>query len=542
MLRKIGDTLGVLGLGELRASVQAETERLGKIVAGQLKADETTLVEIAATLIGVEDKLDDQLVGLILPKDAGELAQAGEDDEFQQVQSAVLRECIVNLARIKEAITQNVGGTLDAAGLDSWQDLMRGIKAGLLMLGKARAVDIIEAITRQLKRVMQPGVHVLPPGFVDRLADAIVSVEYYMETLQAGRTDPWYMLDNAQSCVQALEQQQTPTAADRAAARPLGLRAHRADPGAGAAGARARTWPRSRRPRPTLRRLRRRSPRPPVHCRSGADEALHRGGARGARQDPAALPGVGPEPARARRAGHRAPLVPHAQGQRPHGRRARPGRVRLVDREPAQPRARQHAHPLAGDPRDAARRGGRAAAAGVAAGQRRGRERGCRRHLLARARARRRPPGGRRPRRRRGARRRRATGPATPPTRHRHRRTAARPRRPPRRHRPLHRSRRPRRPRSPRSRTTRCATSTRARPPRTSPRCARSWRARRSCPSRTPSPRRCTAPATRFPAARRWRRRATASASPSRSITGCGAPSAAGWDWPPRISRCSMTA
>ena len=126
------------------------------------------------------------------------------------MQAAVLRECIVNLQRIKEAVVQSVGGTLDAAGLDSWQDLMRGMKAGLLLLGKARAVEIIEAITNQLRRVMQPGVHVLPPGFVDRLADAIVSVEYYMETLQAGRADPWYMLDNAQACVQALEQQPTP--------------------------------------------------------------------------------------------------------------------------------------------------------------------------------------------------------------------------------------------------------------------------------------------------------------------------------------------
>src|SRR6267378_3646426 len=143
MLRKIGDTLGVLGLGELRAQV--------------------------------------------------------------------LRECIVNLARIKEAVTQSVGGTLDAAGLDSWQDLMRGMQAGMLLLGKARAVEVIEAITGQLRRVMQPGVHVLPPGFVDRLADAIVSLEYYMETVQAGRSDPWYMLDNAQACVQALEQQPTPS-------------------------------------------------------------------------------------------------------------------------------------------------------------------------------------------------------------------------------------------------------------------------------------------------------------------------------------------
>ncbi|MBV9346284.1 MAG: Hpt domain-containing protein, partial [Gammaproteobacteria bacterium] len=208
LLRKIGDTLGVLGLGELRGKVQAETERLGKIVDGSLRVDERTLVDIAATLISVEDKLDDSLVGMILPKDAD--VTPPTDGDFQQVQAAVLRECIVNLARIKEAVTQSVGGTLDAAGLDSWQELMRGIKAGLLLLGKARAVEVIDGITNQLKRVMQPGVHVLPPGFVDRLADAIVSVEYYMETLQAGRSDPWYMLDNAQGCVQALEAQPQP--------------------------------------------------------------------------------------------------------------------------------------------------------------------------------------------------------------------------------------------------------------------------------------------------------------------------------------------
>jgi chemosensory pili system protein ChpA (sensor histidine kinase/response regulator) len=214
LLRKIGDTLGVLGLGELRASVQAETERLGRIVNGTLRVGESTLVEIAATLIAVEDKLDDRLVGMILPPKDSEQEAApatAEDGEFQQVQAAVLRECIVNLARIKEAVTESVGGTLDAAGLDSWQGQMRGIQAGLLLLGKTRAVEIIEAIATQLKRVMQPGVHVLPPGFVDRLADAIVSVEYYMETLQAGRADPWYMLDNAQACVTALEQQPTPS-------------------------------------------------------------------------------------------------------------------------------------------------------------------------------------------------------------------------------------------------------------------------------------------------------------------------------------------
>jgi chemosensory pili system protein ChpA (sensor histidine kinase/response regulator) len=207
LLRKIGDTLGVLGLGELRSAVQGETERLEQIVAGQLQADEATLVEIAATLIGVEDRLDEQLVGLILPRAASGSSPQEADTEFLQVQAAVLRECILNLARLKEAVAQNVGGTLDAAGLDAWQELMRGLKAGLLMLGKSRAVELVEAISLRLKPIMRPGGGGLLGGGLDRLADAIVSLEYYMETLQAGRSDPWYMLDNAQVCLQALDAQ-----------------------------------------------------------------------------------------------------------------------------------------------------------------------------------------------------------------------------------------------------------------------------------------------------------------------------------------------
>jgi len=211
MLHKIGDTLGVLGLGELRAAVQGETERLEKIVSGTLQPEHSLLVDIAATLIGVEDKLDGRLVGMILPRNrTPESAESGDAD-FQQVQSAVLRECILNLARLKESIAQSVGGTLDTAGLDAWPELMRGLKAGLLMLGKSRAVDLVSNIQTRLAPLMQPGgAAALTGGRLDRLADAIVSLEYYMETLQAGRSDPWYMLDNAQACLDALEAQPAP--------------------------------------------------------------------------------------------------------------------------------------------------------------------------------------------------------------------------------------------------------------------------------------------------------------------------------------------
>ena len=44
----------------------------------------------------------------------------------------------------------------------------------------------------------------VPAARLDRLADAMVSIEYYMETLEAGRTDPTYMLDNATACRNSL--------------------------------------------------------------------------------------------------------------------------------------------------------------------------------------------------------------------------------------------------------------------------------------------------------------------------------------------------
>src|SRR5512138_2357308 len=209
LLKKIGDTLGVLGLGELRDKVQAETTDLQNIVVQRAGANEGTLLRIAATLIKVEDSLDEQLVGMIVPTPgeagAAPARPAGpEDIEFRQVAEAVLRECIVNMARIKEAIALSVEKPRETQAVDQIPQLVRGITAGLLMLGKTRAAEIMEGIARSLKQFIRNDGLTLPQEAVDRLADAIVAVEYYMETLQAGRADPWYMLDNAETCLRFL--------------------------------------------------------------------------------------------------------------------------------------------------------------------------------------------------------------------------------------------------------------------------------------------------------------------------------------------------
>ena len=210
LLKKIGDTLGVLGLGGLKDAVQAQTTHLRDIVEGDGSPDEDTLLAIATTLIEVEDNLDSQLIGLIVEQ--GEAAEDAEDlseieslRDFEEVTSAVLRECIINLDRVKDAIVQALEAPLEPHILDEVPFLLRGVTAGLVMLDRSRAVAAIERVGSNIRRWLAIGDAVPSQPALDRLADAIVSIEFYMETIQSGRSDPMYMLDNAEGCLAALD-------------------------------------------------------------------------------------------------------------------------------------------------------------------------------------------------------------------------------------------------------------------------------------------------------------------------------------------------
>ena len=146
----------------------------------------------------------------------------------------------------------------------------------------------------------------LRPEYLERLADAIVSVEYYMETVSAGRSDPWYMLDNADRCLDLLET--LPVAKPARALRRL-------EP---ARGTRRRLPPR-------------RSPRPPPPSvmqveEDRSDPELVEVFIEEAKEEIASiqrnLPLWTADRTNSEALISDAPLVPHAEGQRPHGRRA----------------------------------------------------------------------------------------------------------------------------------------------------------------------------------------------------------------------------
>ena len=112
----------------------------------------------------------------------------------------------MNPARVKEIVSQYAVKPEDKRDIDALPVLLTGIGAGMMMLEKERALNVVERIGRYVQTGIVNASD--PPGTFDleQLADAIVAVEYYIETLQIGRSDPWYMLDNAEGCLTALEE------------------------------------------------------------------------------------------------------------------------------------------------------------------------------------------------------------------------------------------------------------------------------------------------------------------------------------------------
>ncbi len=206
LLKKIGDTLGVLGLGELREVVQSRRGELDEIASGREQAEEGRLVSMAAALISVEQRLSEQLLKLIAPPDESTGAPETVDAEYVEVMRAVMRECVVNLSRVQDAITQVLSRPGDGAPLDSVPPLLRGITAGLLILGKGEAVELVEDTERAIQQLIQQDAEAPEKASLDLLADAIISLHYYLETLEAGRREPAYMLDNARRCLLALSE------------------------------------------------------------------------------------------------------------------------------------------------------------------------------------------------------------------------------------------------------------------------------------------------------------------------------------------------
>src|SRR5690606_13849013 len=143
---KIGDTLGVLGLEKARAEIQREAADLGAIVAKRQIDSPRVLEKIAATLLDVEDALDRELVRAVVPGADGDSPESESEAQYRHVTQAVVGECIVNLAKVKEAVAELLDNPSDGRALEQVKPRLRRMTARPPRPDKPKAVKVVERI------------------------------------------------------------------------------------------------------------------------------------------------------------------------------------------------------------------------------------------------------------------------------------------------------------------------------------------------------------------------------------------------------------
>ncbi len=202
-LARVADTLGMLGLNVPRRVVHEQRETIAQLAAGTRAVDESTLLDVAGALLYVESSLDDHIdrLGAEGGDDAGlQLPKA----EARRLLDAVLKEASTNLARVKDDLVAFIESPWVHARVAAVPELLDELIGALRMLDVPRLPDLVEAIGRFVHNELVTDQRVPTAEQMDLLADALASVEYFLEAVREQRPQRERILDVTQRSLSAL--------------------------------------------------------------------------------------------------------------------------------------------------------------------------------------------------------------------------------------------------------------------------------------------------------------------------------------------------
>jgi chemosensory pili system protein ChpA (sensor histidine kinase/response regulator) len=211
-LTRVGETLGMMGVDTARSVVMQQRDAMQQIVSGQRAADESALLDIAGALLYVDASLDDQVARLGLPEDRSDDRFTGES---RKVLDLVVREAIANFGDARQAFVAFVETGWDHAQLAEVPRLLDEVTGALRILDMQTAAAYLTAIRRYTETELVARQRVPSSRQLDTLADALASIEYYLEALRDHRANRDDILEIARQSLESLRYWPLPDAASQ---------------------------------------------------------------------------------------------------------------------------------------------------------------------------------------------------------------------------------------------------------------------------------------------------------------------------------------
>ncbi len=188
-LTKVADTLGMIGQGALREKLKRQADQIeGFQQQGQLP-DEQALMSMAGDILFVETSLDNLAASREL---TGDLNRAKEESslpsgELEKLTDSVLHEAEIEMARNREAIVDFIQNPQVLEPLEQVPARFATVAGALRIMGLDDAAELLQRLNSYISDQLLVSGELPAQEDLNRFADAITAIEYFMEAVTEGR-------------------------------------------------------------------------------------------------------------------------------------------------------------------------------------------------------------------------------------------------------------------------------------------------------------------------------------------------------------------
>ncbi len=210
-LARLASTLAMMGQTSLQQALERQAAIISELQGAETAPGDDVLMGIASAVLAVDSALRDW--GSVRPLEqaddlagqvgAGELSPEAEA-EHQRVIRQVMKEARSNLLRVKDAVDAFVATPADAAPLAPLPGLLHEIIGSLSLLSYTRAAQVLRATSLYISNDLAKAEALPGADMLDALADALTSIEYYMDAFVESRVHPAMVLEVAERAVAKL--------------------------------------------------------------------------------------------------------------------------------------------------------------------------------------------------------------------------------------------------------------------------------------------------------------------------------------------------
>ncbi|HET9817566.1 MAG TPA: Hpt domain-containing protein [Rhodanobacteraceae bacterium] len=200
-LHRTGETLGVLGLEAPARMIAEQRKVIAEIIDGKREAKPETILDVASSLLYVDASLDEHIENLGAGGESDETLPPGET---RKIMRALMHEAATNLGKVKHAITAFIESSWSHDQLAEVPGLLGEVSGALRILNLEDPADLVEGIDRYVGNELIVDRKVPTVDDMDTLADAMASVEYYLEVGRDASASDRRILDAARRSLEML--------------------------------------------------------------------------------------------------------------------------------------------------------------------------------------------------------------------------------------------------------------------------------------------------------------------------------------------------